>query len=79
MKCSVTITCKRFPEIRLHVMVTEHFMELDDLMEPDVIITKNPPREPEYEIEPLFHDVAPAGTSGSHSFSTRSSSSRPLT
>jgi DNA-binding transcriptional LysR family regulator len=38
-------------------MVTEHFMELDELMEPDVIITKNPPREAEYEIEPLFHDV----------------------
>ncbi|MGF6466192.1 LysR family glycine cleavage system transcriptional activator [Paraburkholderia youngii] len=48
---------KRFPDIRLHVMVTEHFMELDDLMEPDIIITKNPPREPEYETEPLFHDV----------------------
>jgi len=48
---------KRFPEIRLHVMVTEHFMELDELMEPDVIITKNPPRQPEYEVEPLFHDV----------------------
>ncbi|CAG9215886.1 LysR family transcriptional regulator [Paraburkholderia sabiae] len=48
---------KRFPEMRLHVMVTEHFMELDDLMEPHIIITKNPPREPEYEIEPLFHDV----------------------
>ncbi|MGF6479820.1 LysR substrate-binding domain-containing protein [Paraburkholderia sp. JPY419] len=48
---------KRFPDIRLHVMVTEHFMELDDLMEPDIIITKNPPRESEYETEPLFHDV----------------------
>ncbi|MCP3716473.1 LysR substrate-binding domain-containing protein [Paraburkholderia sp. CNPSo 3281] len=47
----------RFPDIRLHVMVTEHFMELDELMEPDIIITKNPPREPEYEVEPLFHDV----------------------
>lgn len=48
---------ERFPEIQLHVMVTEHFMELDELMEPDIIITKNPPREPEYEVEPLFHDV----------------------
>ena len=48
---------RRFPDIRLHVMVTEHFMELDDLMEPDVIITKNPPREAEYEVEPLFHDI----------------------
>ncbi len=48
---------KRFPDIRLHVMVTEHFMELDELMEPDVIITKNPPREQEFEVEPLFHDV----------------------
>jgi LysR family transcriptional regulator, glycine cleavage system transcriptional activator len=48
---------ERYPDIRLHVMVTEHFMELDELMEPDVIITKNPPREPEYEVEPLFHDV----------------------
>ena len=47
----------RYPDIRLHVMVTEHFMELDELMEPDIIITKNPPREPEYEVEPLFHDV----------------------
>lgn len=45
------------PDIRLHVTVTDQFMELDDLMEPDVIITKNPPREPEYEVEPLFHDV----------------------
>lgn len=48
---------RRFPDIRLLVMVTEHFMELDELMQPDVIITKNPPREPEYEVEPLFHDV----------------------
>jgi DNA-binding transcriptional LysR family regulator len=48
---------KRFPEIKLHVMVTEHFMELDGLMEPDIIITKIPPREAEYEVEPLFHDV----------------------
>jgi DNA-binding transcriptional LysR family regulator len=38
-------------------MVTEHFMELDELMQPDVIITKNPPRELEYDVEPLFHDV----------------------
>jgi DNA-binding transcriptional LysR family regulator len=48
---------ERFPDIRLHVMVSEHFMELDELLEPDIIITKNPPREPEYEVEPLFHDV----------------------
>lgn len=48
---------KRYPEIKLHVMVTEHFMELDGLMEPDVIITKIPPREAEYEVEPLFHDI----------------------
>ncbi|RQR55229.1 LysR family transcriptional regulator [Burkholderia sp. Bp9002] len=48
---------ERFPDIRLHVMVTEHFMELDALMEPDIIITKNPPREQEFEVEPLFHDV----------------------
>lgn len=48
---------KRFPDIRLNVMVTEHFMELDELMEPDIIITKIPPRQPEYEVEPLFHDV----------------------
>ncbi|WP_114812406.1 LysR substrate-binding domain-containing protein [Paraburkholderia kururiensis] len=48
---------RRFPDIRLHVMVTEHFMELDELMEPDIIVTKNPPREAEYEVEPLFDDV----------------------
>ncbi|KAG8152389.1 LysR substrate-binding domain-containing protein [Burkholderia catarinensis] len=48
---------ERFPDLRLHVMVTEHFMELDELLEPDVIITKNPPREAEFEVEPLFHDV----------------------
>ncbi|TAM51954.1 MAG: LysR family transcriptional regulator [Paraburkholderia sp.] len=48
---------KRYPDVRLHVMVTEHFMELDGLMEPDVIITKIPPREVEYEVEPLFHDI----------------------
>lgn len=48
---------ERFPDIRLNVMVTEHFMELDELMEPDIIITKIPPRQPEYEVEPLFHDV----------------------
>ena len=48
---------KRFPQMRLHVIVTEHFMEMDELMEPDVIITKNPPRESEYEVEPLFHDI----------------------
>jgi DNA-binding transcriptional LysR family regulator len=47
----------RYPEIRLHVTVTEYFMDLGELLEPDVIITKNPPREPEYEVEPLFHDV----------------------
>ena len=44
-------------DIKLHIMVTEHVMELDGLMEPDVIITKIPPREAEYEVEPLFHDV----------------------
>lgn len=32
-------------------------MELDGLMQPDVIISKNPPRENEYEVKPLFHDV----------------------
>lgn len=48
---------KRHPDLKLHIMVTEHFMELDGLMEPDVIITKIPPREAEYEVEPLFHDV----------------------
>ncbi|EDT04493.1 transcriptional regulator, LysR family [Burkholderia ambifaria IOP40-10] len=32
-------------------------MELDGLIEPDVIITKNPPREPEFDVEPLFHDI----------------------
>lgn len=48
---------KQFPDLRLHVTVTDHFMELDRLIEPDVIITKNPPREAEYEVEPLFHDV----------------------
>jgi LysR family transcriptional regulator, glycine cleavage system transcriptional activator len=47
----------QFPEIKLNVTVTEHFMELDELMQPDVIITKNPPRELEYDVEPLFHDV----------------------
>lgn len=48
---------KQFPEIKLNVTVTEHFMEVDDLMQPDVIVTKFPPRELEYEAEPLFHDV----------------------
>lgn len=48
---------KRYPHIRLNVIVTEHFMELDELMEPDIIITKNPPREPEYDVQPLFHDI----------------------
>lgn len=48
---------KRFPNIRLNVVVTEHFMELDELTGADLIITKNPPREPEYEVEPLFHDI----------------------
>lgn len=48
---------RRHPQLRLHVMATEHFMELDDLLEPDVIITKNPPREAGYEVTPLFHDV----------------------
>jgi len=48
---------RKYPEIRLNITVTEHFMELDELMQPDVIITKNPPREPEYEVAPLFHDV----------------------
>jgi len=48
---------ERNPDIHLHVMVTEHFMELDELLEPDIIITKIPPRQPEYEVEPLFHDV----------------------
>ncbi|SCK29667.1 LysR substrate-binding domain-containing protein [Vogesella sp. LIG4] len=48
---------KRFPNVKLHVIVTEYFMDLDDLMEPDIIISKNPPREAEYEVTPLFHDV----------------------
>ncbi|SAL62622.1 LysR family transcriptional regulator [Caballeronia choica] len=48
---------KQFPDVRLHVIVTEHFMELDRLIDPDLIITKNPPREAEYEVERLFHDV----------------------
>lgn len=48
---------ERFPNIRLHVMVTENFMEFDELMKSDVIITKNPPREAEYEVAPLFHDI----------------------
>ncbi|MEQ6290491.1 LysR family transcriptional regulator [Vogesella sp. GCM10023246] len=48
---------KKFPSMKLHVIVTDHFMEMDDLLEPDVIITKNPPREAEYEVEPLFHDI----------------------
>jgi DNA-binding transcriptional LysR family regulator len=67
---------KRFPDIRLHVMVTEHFMELDELMEPDVIITKNPPREAEYDIEPLFHDVVYPVCS--QSFYERNLQGRPL-
>jgi DNA-binding transcriptional LysR family regulator len=48
---------QRFPEIKLDVTVTEHFMELDELMQPDVIITKNPTRETQYQVKPLFHDV----------------------
>ncbi|WP_250454427.1 LysR substrate-binding domain-containing protein [Caballeronia sp. ATUFL_M2_KS44] len=48
---------KQFPDVRLHVIVTDHFMEFDRLIDPDVIITKNPPREAEYEVERLFHDV----------------------
>jgi DNA-binding transcriptional LysR family regulator len=48
---------RQFPEIKLNVTVTEHFMELDEAMQPDVIITKNPPREQEYDVEPFFHDV----------------------
>jgi LysR family transcriptional regulator, glycine cleavage system transcriptional activator len=48
---------KQFPDVRLHVVVTDHFMEFDRLIDPDIIITKNPPREAEYEVERLFHDV----------------------
>ncbi|OXC77548.1 LysR substrate-binding domain-containing protein [Caballeronia sordidicola] len=48
---------KQFPDIKLEITVTEHFMELDGLMQPDVIISKNPPRENEYDVKPLFHDV----------------------
>lgn len=48
---------KLYPELRLNVTATEQFMDLDELMEPDIIITKNPPREPVYEVEPLFHDI----------------------
>ncbi|MFM0418883.1 LysR substrate-binding domain-containing protein [Paraburkholderia aromaticivorans] len=48
---------KLYPDVRLNVMVTDHFMELDRLIDPDLIITKNPPRESEYDVERLFHDV----------------------
>ncbi|MEM5367150.1 LysR substrate-binding domain-containing protein [Paraburkholderia azotifigens] len=48
---------EQFPDIRLNVVVTDNFMEFDGLMEPDIVITKNPPRDLQYETEPLFHDV----------------------
>ena len=48
---------KRFPHLRFRVLVTEHLMELEEFMEPDLVIAKNPPRGPEYDVEPLYHDV----------------------
>lgn len=70
---------QQFPDFRLHVMVTEHFMELDGLIEPDVIITKNPPREPEFEVEPLFHDIVyPVCSPSFHDRYFRGQSLKPL-
>jgi DNA-binding transcriptional LysR family regulator len=48
---------KRFPHLRFRVLVTEHLMELEEFMEPDLVIAKNPPRGPAYDVEPLYHDV----------------------
>jgi DNA-binding transcriptional LysR family regulator len=48
---------KQCPHVRLHVVVTDHYKEFDGLIDPDVIITKNPPREAEYTVERLFHDI----------------------
>jgi LysR family transcriptional regulator, glycine cleavage system transcriptional activator len=48
---------RQFPDVKLNVTVTDHLMELDQLIDPDVVITKNPLRESEYEAEPLYHDV----------------------
>ena len=48
---------KQFPDARLHIVVTDHYKEFDGLIDPDVIITKNPPREAEYTVERLFHDI----------------------
>ncbi|CAB3803919.1 Glycine cleavage system transcriptional activator [Paraburkholderia ultramafica] len=48
---------ERFPHLRFRVLVTEHLMELEEFMEPDLVIAKNPPRGPEYDVEPLYHDV----------------------
>jgi DNA-binding transcriptional LysR family regulator len=48
---------KQFPHVRLHVVVTDHYKEFDGLIDSDVIITKNPQREPEYTAERLFHDI----------------------
>ncbi|SIT35599.1 Transcriptional regulator, LysR family [Paraburkholderia ribeironis] len=47
----------QFPDIRLHVVVTDHYVESDGIIDPDVIVTKNPPREAEYKVEQLFHDI----------------------
>lgn len=70
---------RKFPEIKLNVTVTEHFMELDELMQPDVIITKNPPRELEYDIEPLFHDVVyPVCSTGFFEGHLRGKAMKPL-
>ncbi|WP_061148706.1 LysR family transcriptional regulator [Caballeronia arvi] len=49
---------RQCPQVRLHVVVTDHYREFDGLIEPDVIITKNPPREAaEYAVKGIFHDI----------------------
>jgi DNA-binding transcriptional LysR family regulator len=48
---------KLFPHVKLKVVVTDHYADFDRLVDPDVIITKNPPRAAEYSVESLFHDV----------------------
>ncbi|MCB6182097.1 LysR family transcriptional regulator [Leeia sp. TBRC 13508] len=49
---------KAFPSIKLNITVTDNFMALEGLVQPDVIITKNPPvTAAQYEVENLFHDI----------------------
>jgi DNA-binding transcriptional LysR family regulator len=70
---------EQFPHIRPNVVATDNFMEFDALVDPDIVISRNPPRDLQYETEPLFHDVVyPVCSPSFHARHFRGKSPKPL-